>query len=150
MPKIKLHAVAKVGNFSSCLSYHSWIPVINLLIDMALMYTDVYSLQGTTAKVLRQRSGRNSPYARCPDGVAVTNGSQVLKTLWTEAAGQPRPPTGQWSQSSALLSQNKDVYAVAYGEYAFSKVKRFIVMAEGDRSCTAMSVNIVWCGLCGC
>lgn len=53
----------------------------------------------------------------------------------TESFGsQPEAKKAQ----STVNTQNNDVFAVAFGEFAFSKVRRFIVVSEQAESCLAL------------
>jgi hypothetical protein len=52
---------------------------------------------------------------------------KVFLTLWTEPA----------SEASGVTS-NKDVFAVAFGERAFCRVRRFVVVRSGAQSCSAL------------
>lgn len=39
---------------------------------------------------------------------------------------------------STVLTANKDAFPVAFGELAFSKVRRFVVVSEQADSCSAL------------
>ncbi|KAM0718567.1 hypothetical protein Q7P37_005637 [Cladosporium fusiforme] len=63
---------------------------------------------------------------------------KVFLTVHTEQYGQ----TGKPKQGpETLRTLNNDVFAVAHGSLAFSKVRRFIVVREGGNSCQALAIS---------
>ncbi|KAL1583637.1 hypothetical protein WHR41_07821 [Cladosporium halotolerans] len=56
---------------------------------------------------------------------------KVFLTLHTEPRGS----------NSTLNTKNHDIYTVALGEQAFSKIRRFIVVREGRDSCSALAIS---------
>lgn len=59
---------------------------------------------------------------------------RVFKTLWTDPAGPEND-----SENSQFMSTAR--YKVAHGEYVYSKIRRFIVVARHDRSCQCLPVT---------
>jgi hypothetical protein len=55
--------------------------------------------------------------------------------LHTEAFGDTQGTRGGRTTVNTL---NRDVFLVAFGEKAFSKVRRFIVVSEQANSCSAL------------
>jgi hypothetical protein len=55
---------------------------------------------------------------------------RVFTTLWTDAVG-----------GNANATNSSFVSVVMYGEKVYSKVRRFVVVREGDRSCTCLPVT---------
>ncbi|CZR67206.1 uncharacterized protein PAC_17105 [Phialocephala subalpina] len=59
---------------------------------------------------------------------------RVFKTLWTDPAG---PMTA--SENSQFMSKVR--FRVAHGEYVYSKIRRFVVVTQGNRSCQCLPVT---------
>ncbi|KAH8805553.1 hypothetical protein F5884DRAFT_450480 [Xylogone sp. PMI_703] len=56
---------------------------------------------------------------------------RVFSILWVEPMG-PTAPAGE---------DNKNVSVVAYGENAYAKIRRFVVVKQQDRSCSCLMVT---------
>lgn len=58
---------------------------------------------------------------------------KVFITLWTEPAGG--------SRDQAMTVDGRNVFEVQYAEAVFSKVRRFIVVSEGEMSCVCVAIH---------
>ncbi|KAE8447117.1 hypothetical protein EG329_011101 [Mollisiaceae sp. DMI_Dod_QoI] len=61
---------------------------------------------------------------------------RVFKTLWTDAAG---PDYNNKSENDQFMSKQR--FKVAYGQIVYSKIRRFIVVKQNDRSCQCLPVT---------
>lgn len=61
---------------------------------------------------------------------------RVFKTLWTDPAG---PSNNNASENDQFVSRQK--FKVAHGQWVYSKIRRFVVVKQNDRSCQCLPVT---------
>ncbi|KAI7201247.1 hypothetical protein KC316_g2326 [Hortaea werneckii] len=64
---------------------------------------------------------------------------RVFLILWTEPAGEPTATTRVTDRQSPEV--NDGIIPGLYGQRVFSKVRRFVIIREGDLSCSALPIT---------
>lgn len=64
---------------------------------------------------------------------------RVFLILWTEPAGEPTATTRVTNQQ--VPEVNDGITPGVYGQRVFSKVRRFVIIREGDLSCSALPIT---------
>ncbi|KAK6442488.1 hypothetical protein LTR95_001282 [Oleoguttula sp. CCFEE 5521] len=64
----------------------------------------------------------------------LANFDQVFLTLWVEPMGETQPGRGS-------VATYREVYYGKFGEPVYSDIRRFVVVREGEQSCTALSIR---------